>query len=226
MSLALAVPAELAEIIATHRREFGGDWTMLDDQITGGRDAARKQCDDAKAGAEKGSGKAEDGGKPAEDWKSEHSKASVLAELAQERKARQKLEADVQKFQASSAQLEKLDKIAEVFAPEKKGDKSDLSETIIARLEKIELKAAANELARKHGITSDEDVALLMGISDAKTREALAARIAPAKGDANDHKPARKGDPALGKGGTQNSGGSSVAAGRTLYESIHPTKKH
>ena len=180
------MPAELAEIIATHRREFGG-FVMEEPPNQLEPPAGNDDGDSGKQGV--------DG------FKSEHSKQSVLADLATARQERNELRAKVEKLEPLAAQLEKLTK---ALAPESEdGDEQATSDALAAiqkRLDEADLRASVEALARKHKIDSDEDVALLASISDAKQREALAARIAP--GDQGNKKnwPPRP-DPSIGKGG-------------------------
>ena len=180
------MPAELAEIIATHRREFGG-FVMEEPPNQPEPLAGNDDGDSGKQGV--------DG------FKSEHSKQSVLADLATARQERNELRAKVEKLEPLAAQLEKLTK---ALAPESEdGDEQATSDALAAiqkRLDEADLRASVEALARKHKIDSDEDVALLASISDAKQREALAARIAP--GDQGNKKnwPPRP-DPSIGKGG-------------------------
>lgn len=182
------MPAELAEIIAIHRREFGG--FVMEELPNQSEPSAGDNAGD--------SGKHDQG---ADGFKSEHSKQSVLADLATARQERNELRAKVEKLEPLAAQLEKLTK---ALAPESEdGDEQATSDALAAiqkRLDEADLRASVEALARKHKIDSDEDVALLASISDAKQREALAARIAP--GDQGNKKnwPPRP-DPSIGKGG-------------------------
>jgi len=53
----------------------------------------------------------------------------------------------------------------------------DLIKKINDRLDQADRKAAVNELARTHGITSNDDIALLDAVVDPQQREALALRL-------------------------------------------------
>ena len=48
-----------------------------------------------------------------------------------------------------------------------------------ARIDASERESAVNSLARRFGITSDDDVALLRSVADPAQREALAVRLKP-----------------------------------------------
>ena len=181
------MPAELAEIIATHRREFGG-FVMEEPPNQPEPPAGNDDGDIGKQGV--------DG------FKSEHSKQSVLADLATARQERNELRAKVEKLEPLAAQLEKLTK---ALAPESEdGDEQATSDALAAiqkRLDEADLRAAVEALARKHKIDSDEDVALLASIPDAKQREALAVRIAPGDQEPPKSRFFSGPDPSIGKGG-------------------------
>ena len=183
------MPAELAEIIAIHRREFGG--FVMEELPNQSEPSAGDNAGD--------SGKQDQG---ADGFKSEHSKQSVLADLATARQERNELRAKVEKLEPLAAQLEKLTKARAPEPNDGDGEQAtvDTLAAIQKRLDEADLRASVEALARKHKIDSDEDVALLASISDAKQREALAARIAP--GDQGNKKnwPPRP-DPSIGKGG-------------------------
>ena len=181
------MPAELAEIIATHRREFGG-FVMEEPPNQPEPLAGNDDGDSGKQGV--------DG------FKSEHSKQSVLADLATARQERNELRAKVEKLEPLAAQLEKLTK---ALAPESEdGDEQATSDALAAiqkRLDEADLRASVEALARKHKIDSDEDVALLASIPDAKQREALAVRIAPGDQEPPKSRFFSGPDPSIGKGG-------------------------
>ena len=50
-----------------------------------------------------------------------------------------------------------------------------------ARIDASELRAEVSDLARRHGITNDDDVSLLRSIPDAQQRAALAVRLKPSQ---------------------------------------------
>ena len=183
------MPAELAEIIATHRREFGG-FVM---------EEAPKQPEPLAGNNAGDSGKQDQG---VDGFKSEHSKQSVLADLATARQERNELRAKVEKLEPLAAQLEKLTK---ALAPESEdGDEQATSDALAAiqkRLDEADLRASVEALARRHKIDSDEDVALLASIPDAKQREALAVRIAPGDQEPPKSRFFSGPDPSIGKGG-------------------------
>ena len=183
------MPAELAEIIAIHRREFGG--FVMEELPNQSEPSAGDNAGD--------SGKQDQG---ADGFKSEHSKQSVLADLATARQERNELRAKVEKLEPLAAQLEKLTK---ALAPESEdGDEQATSDALAAiqkRLDEADLRASVEALARKHKIDSDEDVALLASIPDAKQREALAVRIAPGDQEPPKSRFFSGPDPSIGKGG-------------------------
>ena len=183
------MPAELAEIIAIHRREFGG--FVMEKLPNQSEPSAGDNAGD--------SGKQDQG---ADGFKSEHSKQSVLADLATARQERNELRAKVEKLEPLAAQLEKLTK---ALAPESEdGDEQATSDALAAiqkRLDEADLRASVEALARKHKIDSDEDVALLASIPDAKQREALAVRIAPGDQEPPKSRFFSGPDPSIGKGG-------------------------
>lgn len=198
------MPAELREIIATHRALFGG-FTMQTD------------ASEAPAGGgDKGEDKAQQ--QPSDGFKSEHSKSAVLADLATERDKRQALEAEV-------AKLAPLQKLVEALAPEAKSAEDSTQ----AALDAITQRLAAAEhraLVAEHGEgLSDEDKAILSKISDPDVMGEVAARMRDATSAEQPGTPRRnpKPDRSAGRGGDVKSSGS-VASGRDLYRERHSQK--
>lgn len=110
-----------------------------------------------------------------DEFKSEHSKATVLADLAKERDARQALEADLNGF-----------KTALTTAFGIKTDSADDDTALLSKLQEqvtqMQQESAVLRLANEHGITDKDDLALLGSVTDADARGRLAERLA-AKGD-------------------------------------------
>lgn len=95
-------------------------------------------------------------------FKSEESKQSVLADLATERQARKDLES-------------KFNRLAEALGGDAKNKDADLAEMVGQLTQRIEV----SDLARKHGITDEDDIASLMAVTNADARGRLATRLAP-----------------------------------------------
>ena len=123
--------------------------------------------------------------------------------MATARKERNELRAKVEKLEPLAAQLEKLTKALTPEPNDGDGEQAtvDTLAAIQKRLDEADLRASVEALARKHKIDSDEDVALLASISDAKQREALAVRIAPGDQEPPKSRFFSGPDPSIGKGG-------------------------
>ena len=85
---------------------------------------------------------------------------------------------------ANKAELETMkadwQRLSQVFAPEQAQPKpEDMIAALSARIDASERESAVNSLARRLGITSDDDVALLRSVADPAQREALAVRLKP-----------------------------------------------
>ena len=110
-------------------------------------------------------------------------------------------------------------------------DKKVDQEHLLAGLQKqfadLQHQNLVEQVARRHGLTNEDDVAFLASATDADAMDKLAARLAP-KGDdsanASGKPGAVKPDPSQGKGGDRKAT-ASVAAGRDLWDEMHPTKK-
>lgn len=107
----------------------------------------------------------------------------------------------------------------------------ELIGTLTSRFDELSHELAVERTARAHGITDEEDLALLAQVKDAQQIAAFAARLAP-KGDGVDStkqttgKPGSpKPDPSQGKGGGGGNKGGGVNAGRDLWDDRHPVKK-
>lgn len=201
MSHPPVIPADLAEVIATHRALFGGFVMQAD---------AEKDADQQDA-PEKPEDK--------DDFKSPESKQAVLADLRKERTERQALAAKVAELEPLKDQLARLQQVFGGKPDDKEGDGEDAIAAITKRLDESDRRADVERLARVNGITDDGDVALLLGVADKTQREALAKRLAPAEGETATRR-LPKPDPSQGRGG---SGGAatSVEAGKSLYRDKH-----
>ena len=103
---------------------------------------------------------------PADDFKSEESKRSVLADLATERQARKELEG-------------KFSRLAEALGGNPKAKDADLAEMVSNLTQRLEV----SELAREHRITDRDDLAALLAVTNVDARAKLAARLAPSVAD-------------------------------------------
>ena len=84
---------------------------------------------------------------------------------------------------ANKQQLDQMqqqwDKLSSIFAPQGDGEASkpeDMIKALSDRIEQSEDRAAIADLARRHGITRDDDIALLSA-GEKSQRETLAARL-------------------------------------------------
>ena len=209
----IEVPEDLADLYALHNEMFGGVKMMADEAPE--NQGGDNQPDSAQQG---------EGGKP-DDFKSEHSKQAVLADLSKERTARQALEAEVEKLKPLADQFAKI--AAAFGGDDDKGDKDTTGDQLAAiqkRLDEADAKAEVERLARKHKIESDDDVALLASITDAKQREALAARLAPSENDQANGRRIPKPDPSRGAGGGDGRPRSVAEAQKEALERRNPKK--
>lgn len=115
-------------------------------------------------------------GKEGEGFKSEHSKQSVLADLARERAERQALQNDMTALKSS---------LAEAFGI--KPDPTDDSNALLTGLQKqfqqMQHESSVLRLANQHRITDEDDLKLLASATDAEAMKGLAARLAPSEPD-------------------------------------------
>ncbi|MGC0251515.1 hypothetical protein [Pseudactinotalea sp. Z1748] len=107
-------------------------------------------------------------------FKSEHSKQSVLSDLARERAERQQLKAELDTFKSS---------IAEAFGvkPEPADDGKDLLSELQDQVATMRHESALLRLANQHKITDEQDLELLGTAKDAEAMEVLAKRLAPSE---------------------------------------------
>lgn len=87
---------------------------------------------------------------------------------------------------------------------DKKADPADLVSKLQEQLDRLTYTNLVEQMARRHGITEEEDIALLAAATDADAMTKLAARLAP-KADEGEKKPGKPGtpkpDPSQGKAG-------------------------
>lgn len=209
--------AVLAGIFARNSR-FAGMRMMADENEGGDGDKGGDGGSDKEADADKSSDN--EGG--TDDFKSEESKARVMADLASERDARKALKAE-------------LDSMKDVFAKAagievKEGDKNeDVLTAVQQELAAMRLESEVLKLANANDIKDDKDLQLLMSVKDPEARKALAERLAPAEEDTDAKSRGRRGPkPDRTQGGGDGSGaaaGGSVAAKREELEAARAAKK-
>lgn len=113
---------------------------------------------------------------------------------------------------------------------DKKASVEDLISSLKDEIGGLRRENLVEKVARRHNITSDDDLALLQSATDSAAMEKLAARIAP-KGDDKDAtdasgKPGSKPKPdsSQGRGGGGSEPKGSLASGRDLYAERHKKK--
>ncbi|HMQ36302.1 MAG TPA: hypothetical protein PKA07_01970 [Micropruina sp.] len=166
------IPTELAEIIAIHKSLFGG-WTMT---------ATPPEPDP----------KQPDGTKPDDGGKDDGDKPlgpNGEKALAAERDARKKSD---QKVAALEAQFAKLAEAFGVKPDESKPDGADKVDALAKTVDTILHNSTVDRVARDHGITDKDDLALLAEQATGEAMEKLAKRLQPAKSDDDGAKPKRR----------------------------------
>lgn len=166
------IPAELAEIIAIHKSLFGG-WTMTETPP----EPDPKQPD----GTKPDDGGKDDGDKPLG--------PNGEKALAAERDARKKSD---QKVAALEAQFAKLAEAFGVKPDESKPDGADKVDALARAVDTILHNSTVDRVARDHGITDKDDLALLAEQATGEAMEKLAKRLQPAKNDDDGAKPKRR----------------------------------
>ena len=156
------IPTELAEIIALHKSLFGG-WTMTETPP----EPDPNQPDGAKPDDDGGK---DDGDKPLG--------PNGEKALAAERDARKKSD---QKVAALEAQFAKLAEAFGVKPDESKPDGADKVDALAKAVDTILHNSAVDRVARDHGITDKDDLALLAEQATGEAMEKLAKRLQPAK---------------------------------------------
>ena len=179
------IPTELAEIIAIHKSLFGG-WTMTATPP----EPDPNQPDGTKPDDDGGK---DDGDKPLG--------PNGEKALAAERDARKKSD---QKVAALEAQFAKLAEAFGVKPDESKPDGADKVDALAKAVDTILHNSAVDRVARDHGITDKDDLAILAEQATGEAMEKLAKRLQPAKNDDGGAKPKRRPpapDPSQGRGG-------------------------
>ena len=193
------IPAELAEIIAIHKSLFGG-WTMT---------ATPPEPDPNQP----------DGTKPDEGGKDDGDKPlgpNGEKALAAERDARKKSD---QKVAALEAQFAKLAEAFGVKPDESKPDGADKVDALAKAVDTILHNSAVDRVARDHGITDADDLALLREQANEQAMERLATRLKPATGEdgKTETSAAPRPDRSAGKGGGD-SGGAKQSVSQVMAE--------
>ena len=195
------IPTELAEIIAIHKSLFGG-WTMTATPP----EPDPKQPDGTKPDDDGGK---DDGDKPLG--------PNGEKALAAERDARKKSD---QKVAALEAQFAKLAEAFGVKPDESKPDGADKVDALAKAVDTILHNSTVDRVARDHGITDKDDLALLAEQATGEAMEKLAKRLQPAPNDDDGAKPKRRPpapDHTQGRGGekpTPGDGGKAEAERR------------
>ena len=194
------IPTELAEIIALHKSLFGG-WTMTATPP----EPDPNQPDGAKPDDDGGK---DDGDKPLG--------PNGEKALAAERDARKKSD---QKVAALEAQFAKLAEAFGVKPDESKPDGADKVDALAKAVDTILHNSAVDRVARDHGITDKDDLALLREQANEQAMERLATRLKPATGEDGKTKTsaAPRPDRSAGKGGGD-SGGAKQSVSQVMAE--------
>ena len=194
------IPTELAEIIAIHKSLFGG-WTMTETPP----EPDPNQPDGAKPDDDGGK---DDGDKPLG--------PNGEKALAAERDARKKSD---QKVAALEAQFAKLAEAFGVKPDESKPDGADKVDALAKAVDTILHNSAVDRVARDHGITDSDDLALLREQANEQAMERLATRLKPATGEDGKTKTsaAPRPDRSAGKGGGD-SGGAKQSVSQVMAE--------
>ena len=192
------IPTELAEIIALHKSLFGG-WTMT---------TPEPEPDPKPEGTKPDDGGKDDGDKPLG--------PNGEKALAAERDARKKSD---QKVAALEAQFAKLAEAFGVKPDESKPDGADKVDALAKAVDTILHNSAVDRVARDHGITDADDLALLREQANEQAMERLATRLKPATGEDGKTKTsaAPRPDRSAGKGGGD-SGGAKQSVSQVMAE--------
>ena len=193
------IPTELAEIIAIHKSLFGG-WTMTE--------APPEPDPNQPDGTKPDDGGKDDGDKPLG--------PNGEKALAAERDARKKSD---QKVAALEAQFAKLAEAFGVKPDESKPDGEDKVDALAKAVDTILHNSAVDRVARDHGITDADDLALLREQANEQAMERLATRLKPATGEDGKTKTsaAPRPDRSAGKGGGD-SGGAKQSVSQVMAE--------
>lgn len=164
-------------------RVMFGPLFNTDGEAGGGTATDKPDTPTPKDVAEKGDGK----GRPDEDL---HSKVE----------AQQKVNRDLEgKLNTLKDGLK-----AALGIEDKKADPADLVARLQEQLDRLTHDNLVSDVARRHKITNDDDLALLATARDADAMDKLAARLAPKADDGDKSRPGKPGtpkpDPSQGKG--------------------------
>lgn len=158
--------ADLAEIIAIHRAEFGG-WRMQADESAEPPAAPVPPAPEAKDGAKPDQPLGEGG----------------IKALQAEREARKQLEAEIAQLKGSTSVLDELRKALTPQGAEP-DPQADLAAQVAEMRKQLDEAAAAQarqqlavEVATAAGVTHASDVALIAAQTDKGAMEALALRL-------------------------------------------------
>lgn len=105
----------------------------------------------------------------------------LLSDLHDERKARQQLKAEVDQIKQSNAQQMAALADALGIKADDKGDESTVVKQLQDTVAAMQRESAANRVARKHGISDEGDMELILSARDEDQMERIAARLAPVK---------------------------------------------
>lgn len=128
----------------------------------------------AASGGQPASSESEDSG-----FKSEHSKQTVLSDLAKERDARKALETTISDMQKT--QKDQMSAIATAFgvSPDAKdADGAQLLATLQGQVAGIQHESLVYRIAAHHKLTEDDDIDLLKSAKDEEVMTKLAVRLA------------------------------------------------
>lgn len=200
------IPTELAEVIALHRELFGG-FKMT----AAPPEADPKPADD---GAKKDAGNEKESDKKAEQDKPLGPNGEKA--LAAERDARKKSDAEVA---ALKTQMSRLAEAFGVKPADSKPDGEDKVDALAKAVDTILHNSAVDRVARDHGITDANDLALLREQANEQAMERLATRLKPATGEDGKTKTsaAPRPDRSAGKGGGD-SGGAKQSVSQVMAE--------
>lgn len=203
------IPAELAEIIATHKGLFGG-FRMADDP-------------DPKDPAKTDSPKVD----PPDDPKADPKEDEALGEagkaaLVKEREARKALEKQLAELTPMKGTL---DALRSALGGGSEVKPEDALKALTDKVGALEHQTLVERVARDHKITAEEDVKLLSAMQSEDEIRALAKRLATTEEpDDKDKGKKPRPDASAGKGGGDSAGKTGVSAGRDLFKETHPSK--
>lgn len=207
-----------ADVLAFHLSRFGGFRMSNDDSANSGADK------DKDTGTDTG-GKDADKDKDTGDASKlgDAGKRALQAERDARAAADQRAAAIEKKFDDFTGALKSA------FGVEsKEADASDLVSGLQKQLDTLQHQTLVDQVARRHGITKDEDIELLRSATDKDVMEKLAGRLKPADDEDDDTKTrgVRRPRPDGSQGGSGTGDGTgSVSTGRDLYGERHAKKQ-